>query len=106
MSKKKPDDAPGDHAAALHAAVNAVPEAERAYLVRYVTLNAHRPLDEMMERWAADRDAREEAARLQRHRDEKVLGDALDAARRLGVEVALAGPGADALTQTTDAKGE
>ena len=107
MKKKPPeaDDLAG-HALALHAAINAVPEAERAYLVRYVTLNAHRPADDMLARWESDREARAEAAKLQRHRDEKVLGDALDAAKRLGVEVALAGPGADALTQPVSAKGE
>lgn len=107
MSKNdtKPEDL-APHAKALHAAINAVPAAERAYLVRYVTLNAHRPLAEMLSRWDADRESREEAAELQRHRDEKVMGDALEAAKRLGVEVALAGPGSDALTQPVDAKGE
>lgn len=92
-------------ALALREAIHACPEADRDYLVNFVVKNAHRPAAEMVTRMKADRGGREEAEKIQRHRDEKVLGDALEAAKRLGIEVAITGVAAGTKTEHVKAKG-
>lgn len=104
MSKKKQPELVA-FATALHSAINAIPEAERAYVVNFVGKNAHRPAKEMLDRLVADLAGRAEAAAIQRHRDEKVLADALDAAKRLGVEVAITGVAAEPATESVQGKG-
>jgi hypothetical protein len=103
--KKQPDTTPEAAAAALWEAINACPPESRGYLLNFVGKNAHRPLPEMLERMTADIVARAEAETVQRHRDERVLTEALDAAKRLGIEVAITGVPAGAETETVDAKG-
>ena len=76
---------------ALWDAVNALPVEERDYAVRYVTRNAHLSFEDMLAKWRKDRTDREEAAKIQKHRDEKVLGEAEAILKRMGVEMALTG---------------
>jgi hypothetical protein len=102
MPKKPPLEA---HAEALWVAINNISAEEREYLVRFVTRNAHRPVEEMRERFVADRKDREEAAQIQRHREEKVLDEYRDIMKWRGVDVSLTGVSADAQTETAQAKG-
>lgn len=62
--------------AALHAAVTAIPEDQRAYATRFVSANAHRKPKELMSRWEQDQKDREYAANLEAHRRLKVLSQA------------------------------
>jgi hypothetical protein len=90
---------------ALWGAVNALPEGQRAYLVRYVTKNAHRPVDGMLAALKADLADREEAAKLQAHREERVMDEYREIMARRGVEVAITGVAVDGKGESVQAKG-
>ena len=71
---------------------NDLPEGEREYAIRFVKANSHLTGEEFIKKWTFDRADREEAARLQTHRDEKVLEDYKDLVARKGdVGVTLTG---------------
>lgn len=64
-----------EHAAALHGAINAIPEESRAFVLNYVSKNAHRPLKEMLARLERSLMGKLEAEAIDAHRKEKVLQD-------------------------------
>ena len=84
-----------DVLADLHAAVNTMPEAERAYSMRFLSKNADLSPEDFLAKFTADRADRAEAAAIQAHRDEKVLQDAKELVSRLGTDVLLAGIASD-----------
>ncbi len=82
-------------------AINAIPEKDRDYLVNFVTKNAHRPLPEMLSRMQADLAGRTEAAEIQHHREERVMGEYKEIMARRGVEATLIGVDLSATVETS-----
>lgn len=75
----------------LYAAVNSLPEAGRDYALRFVSKNYALPLADFSAKWEQDQADREGAAKLQRHREEKVIGEFQEIMKGRGVEVLLDG---------------
>lgn len=88
-------------------AYNDLPDGEREYALRFVRANSSLTGEEFIEKWTMDRADREEAARLQAHRDEKVLEDYRDVVARRGeTAVKVTGIAADGSTEPSKAKGK
>lgn len=69
---------PTDHAAALRAAILAIPQECRSYVLNFVVKNVHKTEADLLTHMARDLAARAEAENLERHRREKVLADAAE----------------------------
>jgi len=75
----------------LQALILKMPEAEREYAVRFVSKNLALPPDKLLEKWTRDQDDRAQAARIQKHREEKVIQEFKEIMRGRGAAAAITG---------------
>lgn len=82
----------------LQALILKLPEGEREYAVRFVSKNLKLEPADLLDKWQRDQNDREQAARIQAHREEQVIQEFKDIMRGRGAAAALTGveAGADA----------
>lgn len=64
--------------ASIHAALQDIPEAERAYVTRFVAGRVDREIDEVLTEFAREWGDRSEAQKIEEHRKTKVRGEFLE----------------------------
>ncbi len=92
--------------ASLHDVIKSIPEDIRAYAVRFENANRNLSTEALLLKWQGDQDDRAQAAALEKHRIEKVIGDLKDLTGDQQKEVLAALVGVEANGTATDTNNE
>ena len=88
------------------AAVRGIDEAARQYAVRFVTANAELTDEELVAKWVADLEGREEAARKEIHRQKRVVNEFLELLPPGQRETVAGIVGVETIAEAPEAAGE